>query len=90
MIIEWALNFALLAVGFGLVLCAWRLLRGPEATDRVLALDTMYVNIVALVVLLGLRQGTQLYFEAALLIALLGFVATVALARYLVRGDVIE
>jgi multicomponent K+:H+ antiporter subunit F len=90
MVVEWALNFALLAVGTALLLCAWRLLRGPELPDRVLALDTMYVNIVALVVLLGLRQGTQLYFEAALLIALLGFVATVALARYLVRGDVIE
>ena len=90
MIIEWALNFALLAVGAALLGCAWRLLLGPELPDRVLALDTMYVNIVALVVLLGLRQGTQLYFEAALLIALLGFVATVALARYLVRGDVIE
>jgi multicomponent K+:H+ antiporter subunit F len=71
-------------------LCTWRLLRGPELPDRVLALDTMYVNIVALVVLLGLRQGTQLFFEAAMLIALLGFVATVALARYLARGDVIE
>jgi multicomponent K+:H+ antiporter subunit F len=90
MVVEWALNFALLAVGTALLLCAWRLLRGPELPDRVLALDTMYVNIVALVVLLGLRQGTQLYFEAALLIALLGFVATVALARYLVRGDVID
>ena len=90
MIVEWALNFALLAVGAALLLCAWRLLRGPELPDRVLALDTMYVNIVALVVLLGLRQDTQIYFEAALLIALLGFVATVALARYLVRGDVIE
>jgi multicomponent K+:H+ antiporter subunit F len=90
MIVEWALNFALLAVGAALLLYAWRLLRGPELPDRVLALDTMYVNIVALVVLLGLRQGTQIYFEAALLIALLGFVATVALARYLVRGDVIE
>jgi multicomponent K+:H+ antiporter subunit F len=90
MIVEWALNFALLAVGAALLLCAWRLLRGPELPDRVLALDTMYVNIVALVVLLGLRQGTQVYFEAALLIALLGFVATVALARYLARGDVIE
>jgi multicomponent K+:H+ antiporter subunit F len=90
MIVEWALNFALLAVGVALLLCAWRLLRGPELPDRVLALDTMYVNIVALVVLLGLRQGTQVYFEAALLIALLGFVATVALARYLTRGDVIE
>jgi multicomponent K+:H+ antiporter subunit F len=90
MIVEWALDFALLAVGAALLLCAWRLLRGPELPDRVLALDTMYVNIVALVVLLGLRQGTQLFFEAAMLIALLGFVATVALARYLARGDVIE
>jgi multicomponent K+:H+ antiporter subunit F len=90
MIVTWALNFALLCVGFGLVLCAWRLLRGPEATDRVLALDTMYVNLVALVILLGMRYGTELYFEAALLIALLGFVSTVALGRYLSRGDVIE
>jgi len=90
MIVEWALNFALLAVGFSLVLCAWRLLRGPEATDRALALDTMYINLVALVVLLGMRYDTELYFEAALLIALLGFVSTVALARYLSRGDVIE
>jgi len=90
MIIEWALNFALFAIGLALVLCAWRLLRGPEAPDRVLALDTMYVNVVALVVLLGMRYGTELYFEAALLIALLGFVSTVALARYLSRGDVIE
>jgi multicomponent K+:H+ antiporter subunit F len=56
----------------------------------VLALDTLYVNLVALVVLLGMRQGTELYFEAAMLIALLGFVGTVALARYLSRGDVIE
>ena len=90
MIVEWALNLALLAVGVALLLCAWRLLRGPELPDRVLALDTMYVNIVALVVLLGLRQGSKLFFEAAMLIALLGFVATVALARYLTRGDVIE
>jgi multicomponent K+:H+ antiporter subunit F len=90
MIVEWALNFALVAVGVALVLCAWRLLRGPEATDRVLALDTMYINVVALVVLLGMRYGTELFFEAALLIALLGFVSTVALARYLSRGDVIE
>lgn len=90
MIVGWALNFALLAVGVSLLLCAWRLLRGPELPDRALALDTMYVNVVALVVLLGLRHGTGLYFEAALLIALLGFVSTVALARYLSRGDVIE
>lgn len=88
--IAWALDFATVAVGLALVLCVWRLLRGPEATDRVLALDTLYVNMVALVVLLGIRQGSDLFFEAALLIALLGFAATVALARYLSRGDIIE
>ena len=90
MIVEWALDFALLCVGASLLLCAWRLLRGPQTTDRVLALDTMYMTVVALVVLLGLRHGSELFFEAALLIALLGFVSTVALARYLSRGDVIE
>ena len=89
-VLAWALNFAFGAVSLALVLCTWRLLRGPEATDRVLALDTMYVNVVALVILLGMRFDSKLFFEAALLIALLGFVATVALSRYLSRGDVIE
>lgn len=89
-LIDWALNFAFAAVGLALVLCAWRLLRGPETPDRVLALDTMYINVVALVILFGMRFGTELFFEAALLIALLGFASTVALARYLSRGDVIE
>lgn len=85
-----ALMFAIGAVGLAMLLCGWRLLRGPSAADRVLALDTLYVNVVAFVVLLGIRQGTGLYFEAALMIALLGFVSTVALGRYLQRGDVIE
>lgn len=90
MIVGYALDLATAAVGLSLLLCVWRLVKGPEATDRVLALDTMYINVVALVVLLGIRLGTGLYFEAAMLIALLGFVSTVALARYLSRGDVIE
>lgn len=85
-----ALNFALAAVSVAMLLCAWRLLRGPETTDRVLALDTLYINAVALVILLGLRWQTALLFEAALIIAMLGFVSTVALARYLARGDVVE
>ena len=88
--VVWALNFAFGAVGLALLLCTWRVLRGPEATDRVLALDTMYINVVALVVLFGIRLDSELFFEAALLIALLGFVSTVALSRYLSRGDVIE
>ncbi|MGQ3051586.1 MAG: K+/H+ antiporter subunit F [Roseateles sp.] len=88
--IEWALNFALAAVGLATVLCGWRLLRGPSAIDRVLALDTLYINVVALVILLGIQRRTTFLFEAALIVAMLGFVSTVALARYLSRGDVIE
>ena len=89
-VLAWALNFATAAVGLALLLCGWRLLRGPTAPDRVLALDTMYINVAALVVLLGIRYRSDLLFEAALLIALLGFASTVALARYLSRGDVME
>ena len=85
-----ALNFAFACVALAMLATAWRLLRGPAAADRVLALDTLYVLVVALVVLLGLAQGSELLFEAALLVALLGFVSTVALARYLARGDVME
>lgn len=90
MILSWALDFAILAIAAAMAICGWRLLRGPEITDRVLALDTLYVNAVALAILLGLRLGTLLLFEAALIIAMLGFVSTVALGRYLARGDVIE
>lgn len=85
-----ALDLALAAVALAMLLCAFRLFRGPEVTDRLLALDTLYINVVALVVLLGIHQQTELLFEAALIVAMLGFVSTVALARYLTRGDVIE
>lgn len=90
MILLWALDFAIVAISVAVVLCLWRLLRGPEITDRVLALDTLYINAVAIAILLGIRLNTGLLFEAALIIAMLGFVSTVALGRYLARGDVIE
>ena len=80
--------FTLVAAAFAFSF--WRLLIGPRAPDRILALDTLYINTVALVILLGLRWQTALLFEAALIIAMLGFVSTVALARYLSRGDVVE
>jgi multicomponent K+:H+ antiporter subunit F len=83
-----AVAFALVAGAVGLSF--WRLLRGPSAPDRILALDTLYVNTIALLVLLGIHLGSALYFEAALLIALMGFVGTVALCKYLLRGDIIE
>jgi len=90
MILDLALDFALVAVALAMALCGWRLLRGPSLPDRILALDTLAINAVALVVLLGIRWQTAMLFEAALIIAMLGFVSTVALARFVCRGDVME
>lgn len=73
-----------------LLLNVWRMLKGPDITDRILALDTLYINSIALIILLGLYNGSALYFEGALLIAMLGFVSTSALSKYLLRGDIIE
>lgn len=88
------LNATLGAAGIMLLVAmalnVWRLLRGPDATDRILALDTLYINTVALLVLSGLFYGRDLFYEAAILIALLGFVGTASLAKSLLRGDIIE
>ena len=73
-----------------MVLSAWRLFAGPGLPDRILALDTLTVNALALLVLLGIWLDTQLYFEVALLIALLGFISTVVLSKFVVRGDIVE
>ena len=77
-------------IGVSLLLNVWRLLLGPSLPDRILALDTMYINSIALILLYGMSMDTALYFEAALLIAMLGFVSTVAVCKYLLRGDIIE
>ncbi|WP_339765972.1 K+/H+ antiporter subunit F [uncultured Pseudosulfitobacter sp.] len=88
------LNFALIVtfvtLALGQILSMVRLVIGPTQGDRILALDTMVINALGLVVLLGIYQGVQIYFEVALLIAMLGFVSTVALARFILRGDIIE
>ena len=81
---------AIIAFAVALALAAWRLLRGPSLADRILALDTLYIDSLALLVLLGMERQSQLYFEAALVIALLGFVGTVVLSKYLLRGDIVE
>ena len=82
------ITFVVLALGQ--LLSMVRLVIGPTAGDRILALDTMVVNAIGLIVLLGIAQGTAIYFEAALIIAMLGFVSTVAYARFVLRGDIIE
>jgi multicomponent K+:H+ antiporter subunit F len=89
-ILPLALDIATAAFGLSMLLCAGRLIAGPSSVDRILAVDTLYLNAAALIVLLGLRWQTALLFEGALLVAMLGFASTVALARYLTRGEVIE
>ena len=81
---------AMTLLAIALLLSAWRLFRGPEATDRILALDTLYINAAAMIVLYGVYIGRADFFESALLIALLGFISTMALAKFLLRGDIIE
>lgn len=68
----------------------YRLVKGPDIPDRLLALDTIYVNAIALIVIAGLWFSSKTYFEAAMLIALLGFVSTMGICRYLLRGNIIE
>jgi multicomponent K+:H+ antiporter subunit F len=78
------------AIGLALLLNLYRLLRGPDVPDRIIALDTAYVNAIALLVLFGIQQNSALYFEGALLIAMVGFVGTAMLAKYILRGNIIE
>jgi multicomponent K+:H+ antiporter subunit F len=85
-----ALFIALGLVSLALLLSLIRLVKGPSTPDRILALDTLYINTIAILILLGIHLSSALYFEAALLIAVLGFVGTVALSKYLLRGDVME
>ena len=85
-----AIDIAFALLGLSLALTLVRVVRGPDVTDRILALDTLYVNSATMLVLYGLQLGTGRYYEAALLIAMLGFITTVVLSKFLTRGDVIE
>ena len=88
--IFYALVFAFGAIGLSLLLSLWRLVFCSTIGDRLLALDTMYINAIGLIMLYGVASGVQTYFEAAMIIAMLGFVSTVAYARFVLRGDIIE
>jgi multicomponent K+:H+ antiporter subunit F len=81
---------AFVMIALAMALSLWRLARGPTAPDRILALDTLAINTLALVMLLGIGLSSTAYFEAALLIAMMGFVGTAALCKFLLSGDIIE
>jgi multicomponent K+:H+ antiporter subunit F len=89
-LLELSITYALACVLAAMLLCTVRLLVGPSAHDRVLALDTLWMCGMLLALVLGIRHGTEVYFEAAMLIALVGFVSTVAMAKFLIRGEIIE
>jgi multicomponent K+:H+ antiporter subunit F len=82
--------FALVAIAAAMLMSLYRLFRGPDAVDRVLALDTLVINVIGLIVLAGILYGTTMYFEAALLFAMVGFLTTVSFCKFLLRGNVIE
>jgi multicomponent K+:H+ antiporter subunit F len=88
--IDYALAFGFIAVSLALLMNLWRLAIGPSVIDRVLAVDTMVINTIALIILYGIQVSSTLYFESALLLAMFSFISTVAFCRFLLRGDVIE
>ena len=90
LVLAWSVAAAQFLLGLAMLCATFRILRGPRAQDRVVGFDTLYVTAMLLLVTFGIRSGAAIYFEAALLIALLGFVGTVALAKFLLRGEVIE
>ncbi|MEZ5752459.1 MAG: K+/H+ antiporter subunit F [Paracoccaceae bacterium] len=88
--IVYAIFFAAICFALGLLMNLWRLIVGPERSDRILALDTMAINAITLLILMGMHLGFALYFEVSMLFALVGFISTVSYCRFLLRGDIIE
>jgi len=89
-VIQTCIDITLGMFALAMAMSLYRLLRGPGVTDRILALDTLYVNTIAILVLVGMRDGSTVYFEAAVVIAMLGFVGTVVLSKFVIRRDIIE
>ena len=88
--LEVVIPVAMGMLAMAMLLNLWRIVRGPTITDRVIGLDTLYINAIALLAMLGIFYRDDVYFEAAVLIAMMGFVGTLALCKYLLRGDIIE
>lgn len=89
-LLVWSLTIAEIMLALAMLAAVYRMIKGPRAQDRVLSLDALYINAMLLMVVFGIRSGTTIYFEVALIIAVLGFASSVALAKFLMRGEVIE
>lgn len=89
-VLAWSLTAAQAMLALAMALATWRMARGPRAQDRILALDSFYLNGMLVLLVFGIQTGKTIYFEASVIVALLGFVSTAALAKFLMRGEVIE
>lgn len=89
-VLDWGLGLAQAMLVLAMSLAAWRMLRGPRAQDRILGLDTLYVNGMLAIVVHGMRTGSELYFEAALIVGMLGFTTSLGLAKFLMQGEVVQ
>jgi multicomponent K+:H+ antiporter subunit F len=88
--LAWSIIVAQILLGLAMICATFRILWGPRAQDRIVGFDSLYVTAMLLLLVFGIRSGSALYFEAALIVALLGFMSTVAFAKFLLRGEVIE
>lgn len=88
--IGYAVTFAFVCLALALALNLWRLLKGPSVGDRIVALDTMVINAIAMIIVIGVATVNDTYYEAALLLAMVGFIGTVAYCKFLLRGDIVE
>ncbi|HET9717360.1 MAG TPA: K+/H+ antiporter subunit F [Pseudolabrys sp.] len=89
-VLTWAIAAAQIMLGLAMACASYRIICGPRAQDRILGFDTLYSNAMMMLLAFGIKSGATLYFEAAFIVALLGFVGTVSLAKFLLRGEVIE
>lgn len=90
LLVIWSILASQILLGLAMVCALFRVIRGPRAQDRILGLDALYINAMLLLLTFGIRTANSIYFEAALIIALLGFVSSIAFAKFLMRGEVIE
>jgi len=88
--ISYAVLFAFVCLSLALALNLWRLLKGPSVGDRIVALDTMVINAIGLIIVIGIATVNDIFYEAALLLAMVGFIGTVAYCKFLLRGDIVE
>ncbi|WP_429813015.1 K+/H+ antiporter subunit F [Ensifer sp. B1-9] len=88
--IIWSILIAQIMLGLAMAFAFYRMVRGPRAQDRILGLDTLYINAMLMLLTFGIRTANSIYFESALIVALIGFVSSIAFGKFLMRGEIIE